>query len=502
MGTMAGNDTADDRAVAAGAAETAAASEGPIIVWRRWTDDTEVPFHRYCTLVPETWPPLPGFDSQLPEGREPPLSYCPPVARWALRHTPLIVLVASLVYLFSKFGGAVLRALTDVLARFVTPLSAAALVGLFVWVVVLLVLLRGVMVMPGAREFQSIVVYGLAVGLTAGLLLGLYSAAPDTSVDLPPAGEAVLRSFPFDFLWMLLLGGHLVYDGMLRTENMFTRLHAKQPSVVTDEEGYRAFVEDLQRYLDDDTAIRAGLPERLQTAWPLSWLPDRLQTAYLFAAAFVTPFFLVWLVLPTPPESTTELIARVGAAVLPTVLDFFLVVVFFQFLVLIVFFNRLLTEHAPERAGEASFTLRYNPTHHDGYAGFRDLGKFATRVNLILVVGGIYQVYRLSVHGMREYPGLADGVTLEVVAWSLSHLGPLVTYVLAVTLWLYLSFWQIHKTMRRGREREIERRLAESTEPSPELENAPVWPVNNRLLVSVLSMDLVPLLTLLPFLGA
>ena len=221
-------------------------------------------------------------------------------------------------------------------------------------------------------------------------------------------------------------------------------------------------------------------------------------TAYIFSVLFVTPFYLFWTFEPLR-GTAAPLLARAMRNLVPAVLDFFLVVVFFQFLVLIAFFNHLLTVHGIDSDDTTPFTLQYSPGHPDGYAGFRDLGRFATRVNVILVVGGVYLAYQLSVYGWATYPGHDAGVTIPLVSWAVTNLLPLVVYVLAVVLWLYLSFWQLHRTMRRGRVRALERRARTSTDIDPELRDGPVWPIDNRLLVSILSMDLLPLVTLLPF---
>lgn len=468
--------------------------DGRVKVWARWTGEDEVPFHAYCELWPATPPPVFGLGSPCPEGEPPPLSYVPPLARWALRHTPFLVIVATAAYAVIEFGRSAARVLTALFAAALTPTTGAALLLLMVWLVVLSLIASSVFSFDAGASIQSVVVYGLLAVLTAGLLLNTYQAITPPPAGLPDAVAGMVRSFPFAFLWMLLVGGHLVYDGMLRTENMFVELDNKQPSIIAEGSDYGVFLDRLKADLAHETALGSLLTGRERTAPPFSWVPAHVRTAYLFSAVFVTPFFLAWWLFPTAPDPISNLALRGVAALLPSVLDFFLVVVFFQFLILIVYFNRLLAD------GDDGGTVRlvYSPNHHDEYAGFRDFGRFATRVNVLLVVGGIYVVNHLH-GGIREYPEVAGRITVDLIAWGLGSFLPLATYVFAVVLWFYLSFWQIHKAMRRGRERELAACASRSEEPDPELRNGPVWPVDGQLLISNLSLDLVPLLTFLPF---
>lgn len=111
---------------------------------------------------------------------------------------------------------------------------------------------------------------------------------------------------------------------------------------------------------------------------------------------------------------------------MPTFLNVFLVVVFFQFLVLLAYFHRLLTDHSPETANDPTrFSLRYVPAHPDGYAGYRDLGRFATRVNTLLLIAGFYLAFRFHVLGLPALealgPNPGSGALLN---WGLLFGGP------------------------------------------------------------------------------
>lgn len=494
---MPGTDEPDPDGPAGDGGATDEGGDGRVKVWARWTDDGEVPFHEYCELWPETLPPVLGRGEAYPEGEPPPLSYVPPLARWALRHTPFLVLVATVAYAVIEFGGSAVRALGDVYAVGPAPATWLGVLLILAWLAALALIVRAVFRIDGSSSVQSVAVYGLLAVLTAGLVLDMYLAIAGPA-PLPAGLAEAVQSFPFPFLWMLFVGGHLVYDGMLRTENMFDRLDEKNPSIIAEDSDYPGFLRHLKADLDHETPLAERLPSGLRSVPPLSWLPDRVETAYLFSAVFVAPFFLVWWLLPTGPDRIANVALRGVASLLPAILDFFLVVVFFQFLVLVAYFNRLLTGRGSMRADGGEVRLVYTPNHHDEYAGFGDFGRFATRVNVLLVVGGIYVVNHLH-GGVRAYPGFADGVTLDLLGWAMSSFLPLATYVLAVVVWFYLSFWGIHKAMRRGRQRELEACARRSEEPDPALRNGPVWPVDGQLLVSNVSLDLVPLLTFLPF---
>lgn len=480
-------------------------SERGVNVWKRWTDnEAEVPFHRYCVLRPvriRGWRPFEWELESEPKEGKPDLSYCPPIPRWVLRHTPFVILLATSFFAFQAYGSVLLRA-GHWLFGFVTWPSLAVVVVMLVWLAVLFGLLREVAAFPESGTVQATVVHVLVAGLTAGVVLGLYAAGPDAHFPgLSPELEAAITSFPFAFLWVLLLGGHLVYDWMLRTEYMFSHLDEKHEALVDDADAYRTvFLNEFRDALAHETRLGDRLPGRVRGMPLLEWVPGRVRTCNLFALLFVSPFFAIWWLAPTDPEATGGSLTRAVVMSVPAVLDFFLVVVFFQFVVLVTYFNTLLADHGPEDE-DAPFTLEYRPGHPDGYAGFRDFGRFATRVNVLLLIGGIYEGYQLYVHGIDSFAELEPGITVETVAWGINHLGPLAFYVFAVVLWLYLSFWQIHKTMRRGREREIERLAAEDTaaDPDYDLQNAPVWPVDQRVLFGLVSADFLPLLGLLPF---
>jgi len=357
-----------------------------------------------------------------------------------------------------------------------------------------------------------------------------------------------------------------VYDGMLRTEHLF--LHLPETFVVDDDPDFDSSCDDGRgsdpgRTDDDETgdddSDRAhegtsgrrdekpsdrndpcpggsknrayhdfviDLTERLDHS--RAWLP--VPTAYLFAVLFVTQFAALWVVGVGPQnlDFPVTLVANV-------VLDLFIVVVAFQFLVLVdALYNLVEGEYDvvddrndadakdSEDAGaedgtepDAVRALTYRPFHPDGRGGFRDIGKFATRVNLLLIMAGLYTGYRLYVQGMRVTPAeTVSGLPLEAGAtvWFVSYVVPILAYGVAAGAWLYYSFWHLHLRMAREREQQYTERqralrtgrgervgdLEDATDWLEKRNAAPTWPINNRQLASMVSGSVVPLLLSLP----
>lgn len=493
---------ADDR-------EESAGSRGPTSVWERWREEGDVPFHEYCDVVPTPERARPEVD------RDGWIRFTSGAARTVLRYTPPSIFVVTLVIVVTTVTSDGVFGPVAVLANLPIEGNLAVLGAGVVWVVVLAVLLNSRGLLPGLEFVEALFVYGL---LAALLLDAAYWAAKVAVLEANGGATVDGGVFPSGSLVMLYVGGLLVYDGMVRTESTFSRLHEKAPPVVgptseafeSQAERSAAFERAAQCYRCGFlTDLREALDHRLPPEG--SELPDAVpwdrpvRTAYVFAFWFVLPFLAASVVVDVDGSTLAALATDVGGLLALTVLAFFEVVVFFQFLVLVKFFNRLLTRHGPDGGGDDGFVLRYQPDHPDGYAGFHDLGKLATRVNVLLFLAGIYTVYRIYVAGLAVFPG-PDAPAGQLLAWGFDFLGPHLVYIVTVVVWTYFSFWQLHKAMRRGRERRIEEHLegdhdAELPDDKQYLKRAPVWPVDVRTFTGIVFGDLVPLLGLLvPFL--
>jgi hypothetical protein len=90
----------------------------------------------------------------------------------------------------------------------------------------------------------------------------------------------------------------------------------------------------------------------------------------------------------------------------------------------------------------------------------------------------------------------------------------MVVYAAVVVLWVYFSFWRIHRQMRRGRREKIQNLQRQARDDSGEdtpsetsqmadleldapvwesLQSAPVWPIKRRSLLGVVLLDTIPI---------
>jgi len=531
----------DDSPDASGSAVDA----GPTVpeprnLWTRWDDDADalvhdegllpvadLHLHRYCTV----WPTRDAEAAAVEAGSDRPrVQFLTGLARTGLQYTPAVVLVTLAVFLAGAELAPGVQGVS-VFLPYLRPAHLLVLVGGGLLWLPMLYLVMDVGLVDRADLLQGVVVYGLLAVLSLGTVgsVVLVTTADDPTA-LPP--NVIYTS---GYLLMLLLCGLLVYDGMLRTETLFERIHEKLIVPDDREGGYR-------RFRDDVLAPRLGHATAL--------LGREIPTCYPFAALFVVQFGAIWWLTRGPQGLDFSL--TLAANVL---LDLFVVAVAFQFLVLVKTFHELVTEEFPlapgadgeggedgiradagdvDDAGSADDAgcaddavgasadnrgelLRAVLFHPDGRGGFRDFGKFATRVNVLLIVGGLYTVYRLYVQGARVEPtAMAPGLdpSIGALLWVVSFVGPVVAYLVAAAAWLYYSFWQLHVKMARDRERayldfQLRRREAEAVDAEigapddgtqwAEVRNAaPVWPIKNKQLLSVVTGSAAPLVLSLP----
>ncbi|MDR5674505.1 hypothetical protein RH858_15365 [Halalkaliarchaeum sp. AArc-GB] len=481
-GTDSSGDRADDEAGDAADADADPDGWGPTRAWTRpgtthvpGDDDGELPFddlhfHRYCALYPFT----PEDDVRVSDDSEsehdPEIRYLSGVARTGLRHTPMIVLAVTVLF----FTSAELTDGVQGVSAFLPTLStaelliAAAAIGL--WGVLIGLLVR-VELLTVRELYKAGVVYGtlafLAVGTAVSIWLVLFDHDGTYSRNIV---------FTSGYLLLLLLGGLLVYDGLRRTEHLFDRLG--NTMVVGNKTAY----EERKHELAD----------RLSHAVSIPGTNLQIPSAYLFSVVFVSQIAVLWW-LGLGPQNLDYPVTLVGNVLL----NLFLVAVFFQFLVLIGWFYELVND---DRDGDREPALTYLPYHPDGHGGYRDLGKFATRVNLLLILAGFYLVYRLYVQGSRVSGAeMAPGFdpAFGSFLWFSSFVLPVILYAIAAGAWLYYSFWQLHLRMARERERYYAEQTGGSFGGDPSgwrvRSQAPVWPIDNGQLFSLVSGTFFPL---------
>ncbi len=533
----------------------------PVRLWKRppaertvGDDDGMIPIddlhlHRYCPVFPygRSGAGDPAYDEAAREaerdlrstetdgvGVEPvdvddraePVRFVDGPVRLALRHTPTVILLATVVFFVSaEFADGV-----DGISAFFPLLSTGEWVGI-VGAILLYAALLGLVLDVGLFEprelYEATVVYGLFGFLSLGTLVSISLVITGTTLVTDPmafaTGEGIGEVpnnivFTSGYLLLLLVSGLFVYDGLLRTERLFEGL--SRADVVENGAAYEEDRRRLVRLLThapfdrnvEGTGSGSAAGGSTDPEGDATTFRERVpvRTASLFAVLFLSQYAVVWFV-GRGPQNLDYWVTTVGNLTL----NFVLVVVAFQFVVLVAWFYRLLNEdryaseadatstnaesstgeessppHEPDRTGVA---LGYRPFHADGHAGYRDLGKFATRVNLLLIFAGFYLVYRLFVQGARVLPGemVPEGFaafTGELV-WFASFLAPVFVYGVVACAWIYYSFWQIHLRMLREREwRYFTRTDGYDADDDWTLRtSAPVWPVNGGVLWTLVS---------------
>jgi hypothetical protein len=475
--------------------DSSAAAEANTL-WQRWTADTG-PFYQSCAVL--------GFDHFTEENvprrdatEKPDLQFCTGWLRLALRHIPVLLLfAASLSFVVEQVNDFFLPFGTYLpLGVLSVSIQAEYLLAVPLGVLWIALLARIFRSSVSTEEFQihrTLVFAATALVLVAGVIYFLYLVVTNRVT-----GSQQHLAFRSGYFLFILLAGHLAYDGLvLRGENLFWNL---KDSRIVDSEQYETFRQQLTNSL---APIELG-PYALPGGDGRTLGPFRVSPGVLFAVVLLAP------TIPLPLltfETSHPLLGKIayGTTVL---LQIFLVAVLFQFVVLVWQFSKLLSKDY----------IDYKPFHPDEHGGYRALGRFATRVNLILAVGGGYVAFRFVTGGLTHLEGFGSQSGLWVVTWVISFLGPMVVYAAVVVLWVYFSFWRIHRQMRRGRREKIQKLQrqardgdgddAPSTDNEMEdleldapvwesLQGAPVWPIKRRSLAGIVVLDTVPILVTL-----
>jgi hypothetical protein len=323
----------------------------------------------------------------------------------------------------------------------------------------------------GSGMYRGVVFFITALPLVAGTAYAVHKALTVTGSGADPALTVQAGYFLF-----VLVAGHLVYDGLaLKTENLFTQL--KDSSIVS-QPAYDEFYTELTTVLGDTL-----------TVGPIA-IPRSAAFALVVALG---PLLLP--VLVSPWAGWGEI-----AYVVYAIVTLFVIAMLYDVFLLVYKFTDLLQRDI----------LTYQPFHPDDHGGFRDFGRFATRVNVILVIAGGYVAYRFYAEGVLNIP--ADGIepTLLGLTWVVLYIGPIAAYAALALFWLYHSFWRLHQKMEDGRQKRIEelQRETDGDDQQPRqdfadldvsapawesLREAPTWPIKRQGLFGILVMDAVPI---------
>lgn len=431
--------------------------------------------HEYCSLNPfDVTDEIPFM---LDLGTEPKSRLSRASGRvltYAFRHAPVLV-VAALVVLTVEAAVTELYGLEVLVPGQVGPVTIGLASTLVLWLAIILLIAYIFSTADGDEELRAMTIELVHAGVFYGVLVLLLVGAAWSAwtVHVTPIEE--LRPnivYSFGFLLLVYVGGPLVFDGMRRTETLFTELD--ETDLLRTDSDVSVFERDFLSRFRDAFAIEVGNT------------PAVLLASVLFVAQFVG----IWLLSRGPFVLDTA-----TTVVIVTAIDVAIVILAVQFVLLVRFLNELLTD--------SGLTLRYIPGHEDDAGGFRDFGRFATRVNSLLVLAGGYLIYRLHVQGSRDplSPGTEATVTaVDSIIWAMGYAVPVAVYGAVIGIWLYFSFWQIHQKMVRDKRQQIQRerspegRSREDIETLQTYREAPEWPINDRLLVTVLSIDAISVL--------
>ncbi|AZH25795.1 hypothetical protein [Haloplanus aerogenes] len=429
-------------------------------------------FHQFCAVSPRE-----TFYTQERQGGS--VRIMPAIVRPALRYWPLTIFVMTVLYLLAPL---VEPGLEPVWAFF-PPLTVDNLVWvagvIVVWTTLFAIISQVGIVTRYSQLAKPAFVYGLLGILLAGTVFSVFLVwNSDTPATLP-------RNVVFGsgFLFAAYVSGMIAYDLLIRTENMLENFGKK--NIVENERQYEdVFLSDFTKKLE---ASVFDVP-----------------LALVFGVTFTSQLVGFWLLQNGPHQLDSSIALACNAF-----FDAILMTAIFQFLIFIRQLNLLLDDKY-ERDGEA-VVLQFQPFHPDGRGGFRDIGRAAMQVNVLVIVAGLYYVYRLYVQGLRALPaGGFDALqNMQAVIWLIDFGGPIVLYAVVSAVWLYYTFWTTHLKMARDKERMILRRQAsyrsdtdDETEPIgsvndragyEELLTSPVWPLDSRQLQTVVLSNIIPL---------
>jgi hypothetical protein len=432
--------------------------------WERWTGESG-PFYTACAVWPRD-------DREEEAANRPEATFTTGVTRLALRNLPTFLLAVLAVYVpitawnLVRTGRLAIAVPSLTLETVALAVPAVVVAGL--WTYLLYRIVAGP-IRTGAVH-RSIVFFATALPLAAGTVYATYTAWGNVGSGAEPAATVQAGYFLF-----VLVTGHLAYDGLvLRTEHLLDELRG---SGIVDQSRYEEFYAELTEMLGDSVSVGpVRLPRSVGFALGLALVPIALPV-FAFGWGPID-------VLGYVPYSLVTL---------------FVIAVLYDVFVLVYAFTDLLRRDI----------LEYQPFHPDEHGGFRDLGRFATRVNAILLVAGGYVAYRLYSEGVLNIPTEGFASTFVALTWGVLYLGPIAAYVVLVLFWLYHSFWRLHRKMEEGRRRrmeELQRRARDRTDdparefadldadapPWESLQAAPTWPIKRQSLLGILAVDAVP----------
>jgi hypothetical protein len=451
----------------------------PIDTFVRGTERTDrvnrpstLAFHQFCAISPtETF-----YQEERSDGD---ILLMPWSVRPVLRYWPLTMVLMTGLYLSIPLVESGVDPVWVYLPP-ITPENALWMLGAVVlWGLLFTMFAKADLITDYGELFKPAIVYGLFGLLLAGVVFSLFLVWQSDSPAQLPANVV----FGSGFLFAAYISGLIAYDLLIRTENMMDNFGEK--NIIQNKAGYNdVLFEDLKEKMSLNVA---GVP-----------------LAYVFGVLFTLQLVAFWHIQDGPHQLNSTI-----ALVCNAFFDGILMTAVFQFLILIKELNTLL-EDRWEKDGQ-QVKLTFQPFHPDGRGGFRDLGRAAMQVNVLVIIAGLYYAYRLFVQGLRALPvgGFSAMDGTNAVVWLVDFAGPIVLYSVVSVVWLYYTFWTTHLKMARDKEKMIlDRQSSKRMETGAELDepigglsdreayeellSSPVWPLDSRQLQTVVLSNIIP----------
>lgn len=424
--------------------------------------------------------------------------------RWMIDRGPRIIIATTVVlFAVAEFTSPSIEGIHALLlgVGFIVPVQTVS-VPLFLGMVAWVLLLVSIILHTDVVSLWRLVQGSILIIISAGLILGTLTSLLLVITSDNPRALRPNIVFVSGYLLMLLWMGRYIRSSMAYTESLINSLNAKvhhptqgEPSDNNTEanqnsEPYSDFIDDLNRDLRDK-------------------LVGQIPSAYAFGFILIIPFGITWWFGSGPqnlgaPASSPAAFLTYS---LNLTVDFVIAVIAFKFIILVRYMHEL--TNGSDSIGDAgNLVLIYDPQHPDECAGLSDIGNFAMKVNLLLIGGLVYLVYRVYTQGLRVLPQdtIFEQGTAIPTNWLFSYVGPIFIFTVVSSIWLYYSFWGLHKKMLADRRRLIEEWPDYSAADVAHIRlddrdrrdalQAPVWPIDNRQLVPLLLANIAPALVM------
>lgn len=444
--------------------------DSPLPRWKGWQSPKFL--HDYFTVKP--WSDI--TEEDLPEIRV--------IGLWtrrAISFAPIIVFLGLLGVIVEID---ILRGPSAISNLVLDPTHIAAFLifgilgGMFA-----LVMAKTTLVQSKLSAFSIVFVYSLIGALALSTILVIFRFRPTNGMSsgFHTAG----------FFLSAMFGAGLAHDATQKLETLLNNL---------------SDMEMIEGSLLDENGLGRD-PKLWSGELPLVGRRIEIPFVVVIAGLVMAGFSTIWMLGNGPHSMDSKVMFLVNVFV-----DFVIVIFLLRFLIIIRRLHFIL-----RRSSGSKTSVSYIPFHPDNAGGFGEIGRVAMQINHMIVLAGIYYVYRITIIG---YP-VFDGLSLwEKFLWTLNYFGPIVVYGAVVLFWLYYTFFAIHQEMKQRKRLKragihgwiennqtdegqqmsevIDRRtkiVADNVEVGyllDRLNGAPVWPISATDMYSLLVLNIFP----------